>query len=328
MALTYDKLADRIRKDALSKPLMTSILRNMNYVQNVALAGHTPDGLHNELLVSRGVATVQRTVGAISLSGNTSWITNVDGFTDRGAVGVATLTLSSGKFTLPMRVDVTCTDTLCESKPYLATVEVVSATSVIVRTYSLTSALGAANVWGAKDCTFSISIHSAPYTSAAAALTAITEPKFNDALESTVWNQLVANQATQRSNALVGHSSAGVHSVREVARAWARVGFNSGPVTYSLDANSTNISSVSRTSIGRCHITLPGSTYTLPLQICHRSGWASDNAAQTPSDLFIVNFPDSQVTTTGLEAWIYKYDFAGKTWARADCDFDLAIHTT
>lgn len=316
----FNSLTDKIRRDPLGSAWFNQLLSNQRHNEDLSLTTHAADGAHNSLEVARAVGSILWTAATTTYSidaGSSSVIASVS----RTSAGVVVITLSAGFFVTPMVVRLTAMDTGGEALPYILNYTVDSATQITVRCFML-AALGG-NSWSATDGSFAIAIHSAPYTATASTM---SHPAFltrGSTFDFAMWNTFVQNQATLRSRLLVGHTSAGVHNTREIARGWAKVTDLAN--VFTLGTN-LNVSSITNVGPGICQLNLPASTYTTLMQVFAQADYSRSNSGLA-QNLALICFPRSQITTAKVVAYVYGYAASTNTWARRFIDFSLSIHT-
>lgn len=313
----FETLAARARKDPFAFALLNRTLGNQRANEALQLYEHTHDGEHNALEVARSLGTAV-------WDGATSY--SLEGESPSGRlvgvtrVGTGEVSVEVQDCSLPLAVRLSCMADLSESVPYLLSYEVASASEIIVNIQKL-SALGG-NTWVAADGHFAIGVHSVKFAPLSSPVTAIANAKRGDTLGPSKVNQLFVNAAQLRARMMAEHTSAGAHNAREIAKGFARLGYTGG--LHSLD-DSENVSSVSNVSTGRVRLTLPGSTYTTPLQVFGQPDY--DRTSGVPQDLTVVCFPRAQHTATTIDAYLYQYDSSANSWGRAEFPFAASIHT-
>lgn len=313
--MPFTTLEAKARRYTLGHPFFNWFLENGDSNDLLAAVEHTPDGLHNAQTVARAVGGCTYSAGYTIDTGSSSFISSVA----TPAVGTATLTLTTGKFTTPMSVLVTPTFNSGD-QPWIATSEVVSATSIKVYLFKLDSTAG--NAWTATDGNFVISIFCDQYASTATPVARATARVRGQSLDVATWNNVVEDQAVQRANLLVGHTSAGAHNIREIARGYGR--FTYAASAYTLAAG-VNVTSGTRLGAGICRVNLPASTYTTLMQPFVQVGY--DTTAGATGDVYLAHCPQSSMTATTCTVRLWKYTASTDLWALADADFSVTIHT-
>lgn len=321
--MAYQPITAKVRKDPFGFGLWNRLRTNLLDAQSLEKVEHNLDGTHNSLEVARAVGSVVWGGATYTLSGFNAFVSSV---ASAGA-GIITLTLGAGKFSTNMVPMVTAQGVNGESLPIIASARVISATSVEVYVRQLAALAG--NTWNLADGTVAVALHASPYT--AGGLSAITSPlsKMRGqcvSAEAADWNTFVTGEATLRANQLVGHRSGGTHNIREMARAYAALKWDGA--NYSITSSSAGgVTAVSRVGAGIVDLTLTGAgAFALPMQVFGEVDYARNNGGSF-GDLYVIDFPTSQMTATNVRAYIYKHDFAANNWARADTNFYAAVHT-
>lgn len=315
------------RNELLDAARINQMVKNHLDTRGLILIGHNYNGTHNELEVARGVGNITESGGTPAVqSGSSALFTAVSGFTSGGTTGIATITIDSallGGQNYCIRA--TPNDTGVELLPHMCTVEQVSATQVKVYCWKLASLAG--NSWSLTDFDFSIAVHAQKYGLVGTAWSTPVGVEDENGLIPNDVNRHTEGVAGQYRYAKVGHSTAGAHIIREVARAWGSVLFDSAGPSYSKGAGSANLSStVTRSSIGNVVINF-STPLTGPTQTFHWEGY--DRGAGDIADFVIVNFAPSATSgsVTQLNVYIYKYNSGANTWAFADADFSFQTHS-
>lgn len=280
-------------------------------------------GGHNAIEIPREVGGVHFTAGAYALEDFRFCQS-----TTKPAVGACTLNLDADVYLDADQIVVQATN-MSETginKPVI-TSHVVSASSAVTFYHQyLTSALGAGNAWAAEDANFCAALHGPPLPRGANAAAGTIKQRGNTLTDvSTDYNGLVQADADLRAKFLLEHDSAGNHIAREVAQSWAHVEVQSGGGVYRRLATGTrNALTVSRPGLGICRLTNT-TAWTLSAQPFVMLDYQRANGGAL-EDAYVVCAPRSLVTTTTLDLYIYKYDFATDLWSRADTDFFVAVH--
>lgn len=309
----FTTLTPRVRKDPLG-PIALNALRGNSYVYLPRLAGaeHDTDGTHNAW-------EIPRTVGGVNYGGSYSAGATFNSRLSSlasGSTGVVTLTLAANQFTMPRMLAQVSPRADGDVRPCIATAEMVSSTSVVVRLKKLSVALGVGNTWAAYDGTFSVALHGEGILTSAPL--AATKQWYQQQVLTdgdTDWNAIVQNLGTLRKRALVEHGTNGAHVANVVARdvGWCDL---SG-TTYTL-AQGTPLG-VSRVSAGVVDVTMKftyGSTATM---LAFPSVQATSN-----TQLWVIN-PIPQSTTV-CRFHIFLFDAGAETWDHADAPFAFAVY--
>jgi len=312
----YFPLVDTAWKDPFGPQRYNSLVSNLRYVRANFDAEHIRvTGEHNVWEVPR----VCRSINGTVVSPSSSDITAVA----NPAAGEYDLTLAAGRFTAS-RIRVQVGAPGADLKPWAVNAEIVSATSIKLRFQKLTSALGAGNAWAATNAApFSVAIHSEPLArgtwaamgglrNAGVALSGDTSATQAE------WSHFPRESAAAYKALTAAHTSAGVHNVREVARYYGLCSYDPVTPKYTV-SGSAALGAVSRTSAGivvvnYTALTTPVSAFASPM--------FAASGGTTGDTYLIASTPGVSSTTF----YLYKYNFAAKTWAAADGDFFFVIH--
>ena len=296
---------------------LSGLGQNMSYARALMNVEHMTSGEHNTRRVPRACVSVVWGGSSYSISPSSSDVTSVSS----GATGTVTLTLASNRFSADIRPQLNFKGAGVSTKPWSMGYKVSSATSVVVYLNQLSSALGAGNSWSAADGSFDVALHSDPL--GRGAWTHTPNPHMRgDTLtdESTDWNALVQSHGDMFSALKSGHTSAGAHNVREVAKAYANVLWGGASYSLASGAGHSNVSSVSRSSTGVVVVTFGSMTTPTQNFVC------PDYLRTTGGDPILYVTQAAQTSATQSTVYIYKYDSASKTWNYADADFFIAVH--
>jgi hypothetical protein len=318
---SYRKPAAKARNEPLGFATMNQFAQNLEYISLLHLVEHDPIGHHNALEVARIVGS--------AVWGGATYSTSNTAFTLAGGnnPAVGTVILTNSSTTLPsssQTLALTVQDVEGESKPCIAGYRVTSSTTVEVYLKHLTSALGAGNAWAAKDMTVAVAEFARPYVSHFLSYTPATPLTRGDYLTPENWGAVsIANRALLTTE----HTAAGEHNLRQVANGWADIAFDFGGTSYAATSDSGDIASVTRLSQGIVEVGLEvASGFTTPMQVFAHVGWASSDPGAAETDMHVICFPTTQMSSTKVTAYIYKFDSVAKTWDRADADFYLSVH--
>lgn len=286
-------------------------------------------GEHNAAEIPREVGSVYYAAGPTYSAHDFRYATGVT----RNGVGDVSLNLDSDPYPniyqLALQVQ-NCSESAI-NKPTSTGYVVVSTSEVRFYSYVLTSGLGAGNAWAAEEADFCVALH-APPLPVGANSTLGTSKHRGDFLtdDAADWNATVLADATIRDNFGQGHDATGSHDVREVAKGWGRIGVRSGGGAFDiLETGTLNpIAGVTRPGIGIAEITFT-TAFTLSAQPFVELDYARNNGG-TEEQVFAGGTPRSFIFTDGgavkLRVYTYEYDTGALTWARADCDFFIAVH--
>ncbi len=325
--MPYNRLPQKAANSLLGPGTLNSMRRNTSFNQNLIRGEHiVTTGEHNAYEVSRVCRRITTTpsVSPTSTDGITA-VTNP-------SAGRFVLTLAASRFETDMIVDV---NVLPEAiKPHIATVKIVSATSIEVFTQRLTSTLGSAgNVWGLVDTAFDISIHSRPlypedWTYGIPRVYGRNDVNNGYGLAGggsnvtpSGWSLLVANQADLYAKMTAEHTSAGAHNVRQVAEASAYLDFDGTKYDY-VRGNDGSDPFTSTTRVSTGVVQLNHASWTTPVSSFVSVDFERANGqARVP---YIVNAIDTSATVTTV--YCFKWDAANSWWIADDCDFWISLH--
>lgn len=330
----YPGWTARVRKDPLGPQGFNRLLDCFRWVDALMGVEHLRStgasvgviGEHNAAEIPRTVGSVYTTVGPVY---------NLEGFrygslaggagVHNPAVGTLILTLGSGLMLYQHNsVQVTNCSESGISKPCVTQAQLNDDTTVRFYSKFLSSALGAGNTWAAEDGHFVAAVYAEPLPDAE------VFPGYphlkGEFLSSAITdlNATIIGSDITRAGMLVGHSAAGLHTAREVARTYAAIEFSTGAYRL-LDSSARNVcATVTTIGVGICELTFTNA-WTLPAQPFVMVDYARNNSGAV-ADFYVVCCPRSLITTTKVRYYIYKYDFAALTWARADTDFFTVVH--
>lgn len=312
--MAFTPLPARAADDILGPNYLSMLRNNLYHLRSMAEPEHLPStGEHNAWEVPR----VEAQIGTSSASPSTSDITAVT----NPATGTYALTLASGRFTTSMRI--TVAPSREDAKPYLASYRVVSATSVEIYNKKLTSTLGSAgNTWAAVNDPVNVTIHSDPL-----ALTAWGAQAPNPFVRGSgligggsgldSWSRYVRTMGDLNKILLVGHTAAGEHNVRNVAKVCGRLTWNGSAYSYS---ESLGVSSINRVSAGIVEV----NHGTLSSQHAFCAPDYQRTNSGSPNVPFIVLGKASGTTKTIM--YLYAWDQTNGWWQVADGDFFFTIY--
>lgn len=330
MSDSFPTWVAKIRKDPLGSTGYNRLLARARWAETLFLREHLSTSIGSGA-GEHNAAEVPREVGSIYVTGGPTY--NKEGF--RYATGVTrpnpgefAVALNSNPYpsTGQMAVQIQNTSEAGINKPCLSTFVLGSSSLITVYQQKLTSALGAGNAWATDDDSFVMAIHGAPLGIGLAGTQGISKQRGDELSDtSTDYNQQIQFDADLRAKFLLEHSSAGVHTNREVAKSWAHVEVNSGGGSYRIvSTGSRNALTVSRPGAGIARVTNT-SAWTLSAQPFVMADYQRANSG-VESDTYVACVPRSLITTTTVDIYFYKYDFGAMTWARADTDFFIVVH--
>lgn len=330
MSDSYPGWLPRVRKDPLGPQGYNSLISGFRWVEGLFGREHIHGtGEHNATEIPREVGSVYITAGP---TGNKEGFRYVTAAT-RSAVGTIQLATDATKYTFLQQMGLqvgNCSETGI-TKPCITQALILSSSSIEFYSKYLSSDLagGAApgNAWAAEDANFVVGIHGLPISPGATATESGLVIKGNTFSDATArWNAHVAADAGLRSDFRVEHSVAGVHTNREVAKTWASIQVRLGGGAYTIADSSARNPCVSATYVGAGIVDLTFPTaWALSAQPFVMPDYDRINGG-APGDIYVICTPRSAITTTVVRAYIYKYDTAALTWARADTGFFIAVH--
>jgi hypothetical protein len=293
--MAFKPISAKVRKDPLGHGLANDLVENNDNNAQLLYSEHTPDGKHNSIEVPRAVGLIRYSGGSYTLhSSSSSTISSISS----PSTGKVTLTLESGKFSTPMSIRLTPMDSTTDTVPWLCSYEVTSATSVSVYVRKLS----ATDTWTLTNGSFAIGIHSAPFTSSASVITQPSKLVRGSNLGKSHWNTMVSNQATVRTNQLVGHASGGAHTAKEFPigyfAAWEDVS------EFNVLTRVGYIDSISMPATGVFRANLTASTFTAPFPVFAWSQARPEyyGGEGTPT---IACVPEDELTSTVCNVYVY-----------------------
>lgn len=319
----YQKLPRKVANDPLGIGTMNALRSDQQHLRAMIARDHLVDtGEHNAWEVARVCRRITTTPTVSPSSSDITAVTNP-------STGKYVLTLAASRFSTDMRIRL---NVLPEpTKPFIGTYKIVSATSVEVYCYKLTSTLGVAgNAWALVNTKFDISIHSTPLQQAAwphgvpvpwvynGASSGYGLTGGGDNASPFGWSNLVQDGAQFNALVAAAHTSAGAHNVRQVAKTSGHVVYN-GSVYKSLDAVDP-FTSYNRVSAGV--VELNHASYSTPV-----SGFVCPDYSRYNSGTdypFICIAEDTTATKTTV--FCYRWNTASSWWEAADCDFWIDLH--
>jgi hypothetical protein len=304
----FKRLTTKARKDSLGYGFLNQLYGNGLIIDGLAAKEHADDGSHNSGQVFRAVATVTYS-GGYTLAGESASILSVSS----SGAGIVEITLDPDFFVLPMVVTLGLGAAQSNERGYCMTYKVIDTETIMVYLNHVV-----ASVWTPADVTFFIGISCPAIDETASPLTEISPRIRGMAHDFATWNSFVERQAIQNERLLVGHTAAGAHNVREVARAWGYVEWD-GVSAYSLVA-SEGIDSINHDDVGEVTVTLDAGLVTGDVQVFSSCG------PQDSDELHQVGFPAFAMGTDYVKAHILKNTAGGNSWAVADASFWLSVH--
>lgn len=327
-----EQLANKVRKDPLGPVTLNQAQANIEAVNGKMLHEHFSDGQHNALEVPwiLGHVDVGTTgylfdsaFGGSSIARPSTGRATINAVS--GVVGdVDTPTTSAAP---AASVIANVSDGGIVNFPYVVEVEMVSATSIAVRTRAMTSTLGSpGNSWSDADAAFEIAVHAQKQPVDLSALGSHLLKQRRDFLteEATDWNALVANQGTVRKALSLEHvpdenltTFPGDHLVDRIAKASGLFVPVAGPSYSAIVSRGTG--GLSRISTGVVEVTL--SEYDLAstdLAACFCQAQPTSE-----NELIIVNgrCHAAGAGSTTFRFYVYAYSVAENKWSREDRAF-------
>ncbi|MBL8909878.1 MAG: hypothetical protein JNM17_04150, partial [Archangium sp.] len=304
------------RNDPLGPVTLNQLHANIEQLDVLARREHFLTGKHNAV-------EIPWVLGHID-TGTTGYLfdtTYGGGTIARPSAGQTTVSIASGVVGSVYSVGsslvsqgsilVNVSDSDIANRPYLATAEFASATSLRTRTRRFTGTLGTpGNSWdngGGADAAQDVAVHAMKQPVPASTLLGRLEKQRRDFLteQATDWDALVKNQAATSKLLGVEHTSSGVHNANRIAKGTALVRWDGS--AYSLMA-SHGVSSVSRTSAGIIVITISSTMSSTNLAACFPTGQpAADD------DLVIIN--GRATSTTQFTFYTYGFSVSENKWS-------------
>lgn len=317
--MPFSSLATKVRKDPMGPLTLEQLRANVAYLRRMVNSEHIQStGEHNAVEVSRVCRQIDT---GTTVSPASTDIASVS----HPATGKRVLTLASSRFTSDIRAQINVVPT--DDKPHTGVVSIVSATSVEVYTQHLTSTLGVAgNVWAAVDAGFDIALHSQPLDAGSwnpLPQSRVRGDTLNDdyTASTSTWNALVQEEAELYRILTAGHTSAGVHNVRQTAFKSGLVRWD-GATTYAADSTmNSDFTSFSRLSKGIVQVDFAAMTTPVSGFACHDY---QRQAAGSPGHFFLYNV--TPISSTRVWVLIFRWSSGDGYWIHDDSDFFLAVH--
>jgi len=319
-----EQLGTKARNDPLGPTTLNQAHSNLEVLDGLVRREHFADGQHNAL-------EVPWIVGHIT-SGTTGYLFDTaygGGTIARPATGRVTLNAASGVIgtatgasgsTVPAAsILANVNDAQIVNFPHTFEAEVVSATSIELRTRVMTSTLGSpGNSWSDTAVAVNVAVHAQRQPRDVSLLASHVLKRRRDFLtqDATDWNALARNQGTVRKALSLEHTSAGVHNVNRIAKASGWFKPASGPSFTTLISH--GVSSVSRISAGVVEVTLSSTLSSTDLAACFPQAQPA-----TEDELVIVN--GRCTSTTKFRFYIYVYSVAENKWSRDDRPFTAVM---
>lgn len=318
-----DQSPARIRKNPLGPVTVNQAHANIEQVDRLALSEHFSDGQHNAQEVPWVLGHADgATTGYLfdSAYGGTLARPATGELTVSVASGVIASASGLGGADFPAAsVLANVSDPAIATYPHQVDVEVVSATSIKLRTRYMSSTLGSpGNSWASVAAEADVAIHAQAQPQDASLLASHTVKVRRDFLTeaATDWNALVENQGIVRAAMMREHEFNGVHAADRIAKASGWFKPIAGPGYSVLLGN--NIKGVSRISAGVIEVEHDFTFASTNLAACFPQAQPS-----TENELVIVN--GRCTTTTKFRFYIYVYSVSENKWTRDDRSFFAAL---
>jgi len=313
-----------IRKSPLGPVTVNTLHANTAVTDGMMMSEHFSSGKHNAI-------EVPWVVGAVN-SATTGYLFDTaygGGTIARPAVGRATVSIVAGVVgTVPgvsgisvpaAAVLANVSDAAIATFPHVIETEMVSATSVELRTKYMSTTLGTVgNSWADVAVGFDVALHAQKQPSTATLLSTYLTKQRRDFLTDAAldWNAMVSNQGVLRKTLSLEHSTAGAHNVSRIARAWGLFKPSAGPA-FSIVA-SKGVVSVTRVSAGIVDVVIDSTLSGVTVAACFPRAQPA-----TADELVIVN--GRCTATTTFRFYIYVYSVAENKWTRDDRTFSAPM---
>lgn len=302
--------ADKVRGNPLGPVTLNQAQANIDFVDGLVLREHLADGTHNAV-------EVPWIVGHVT-SGTTGYLfdtTYGGGTIARPGTGRATVSAVSGVIDTYAGILANVSDSDIEVRPYVCEAELVSPTSIEVRTWRWYATSESTWSFELAARAFDVAVHAKKLPVDASLLGSYLQKRRRDFLtqDATDFNRLSQSQGTVRKALSLEHTSAGAHNVGRIAKGWGW--FLSSGSSYTL-ADSSGIDSISRISAGVTEVTLTGSFSSANAAACFAQAQPSSAA-----EMLVVN---GRCTTAGKFRF-YTWVLSGGIWALADRTFTAVM---
>lgn len=309
-----------IRKSPLGPATVNQLQENIETIDGLFLSEHFASGKHNAPEVPWVLGAVDAgTTGSLfdtAYGGGTIARPAVGRLTVSVASGVVGLVIGSAGTNVPAAsVIANVNDAAIATFPHVVEAEMISATSVELRTRYMTSALGAVgNAWSAVAVGTDLALHAQKQTSDLSVLTSHSLKVRRDFLtdQATDWNALAQNQGLVQKALALEHAIDGSHKSDRIAKATGWFKPIAGPA-FSIVV-SKGVASVSRISAGVVEVTLSTAISSTALAACFPQAQPA-----TADELVIVN--GRCTSTTKFRFYIYVYSVSENKWTRDDRSF-------
>lgn len=325
----FYSLPTRVRKDPLGPSTINGLESNAELLTKLLSAEHLLTntngayGEHNAREIARASAQVAYSAG-YTLGGSEAYLSLAGGHNP--AVGTLILTVTSGK--IPVGKVAVQVQNMSESglvKPALTIANITSATTITYYNSYLSSALGAGNTWTAEDANFHTAIYSEPQVDGAFSGSMSPTRRGLGLRASTFWDPLIQRTGDLYFTFDQFHTpSSGAHDDMRIAKAVGHMEYSGGAYRVVSSSHNEGIGSITTVGTGICRVGL-SPALTSPISPFVMVDFARNNGGSA-GDVYVACTPISTVSTTQVEVYLYKYDFATDTWARGDTDFWLVVH--
>ena len=319
-----DQPGAKVRNDPLGPVTVNQAQQNIEVIDSLVLREHFDDGQHNALEVPWVLGHINATT--------TGYLFDTafgGGTIARPAVGRCTVSVASGVIGTVQDFEgadvpgasimANVSDSLVATYPFAIEAEIVSATSIELRTWRMTSTLGSpGNSWSADEVAVDLAVHAQQQPRDPSLLSSRLTKARRDFLtqQTTDWNALVSNQGIVRKALSLEHSSAGAHRVNRIAKAIGWFQPITGPDYNAI--YDTGVASVSRVSTGVVEVTINDTLTSTNNAACFCQAQVS-----SIDELVIVN--GYCTSTTKFRFYIYVYSVAENKWSRDDRPFTAVM---
>lgn len=312
--------ATKVRTNPLGPVTLNQAQANIEAIDALVLREHLSDGQHNAL-------EVPWIVGHIT-SGTTGYLFDTaygGGTIARPATGRVTINAefgvigenvgSNGALVPAASIIANVNDADIANVPHIVEAELVSTTSIELRTRKMTSTLGTpGHSWGDHVSSVHVAVHAQTKARSASLLSSYALKARRDFLtqDATDWNALAKNQGIVRKELSREHTSTGAHNVNRIAKAsgWFRP--TAGP-SFAITVSS-GVASVARISVGVVEVSLSSAFASTDLAACFAQA-----QPVSADELVVVN--GRCTTTTKFRFYIYSFSVSENKWMRDDRPF-------
>lgn len=320
-----------VRNDPFGPTGHNAVLQRQDYLHDFLGAEHDPaTGLHNTPHVARTLGTVTWSGAAYALSGFNALAKSVA----TPATGTIVITLETSYFDDEKGIIEVqpCDDTGgTDAHPWFATAKFTSDTTVTVFLKKNTAAIDTQQVIASTNGPFYIGIRNkrVDWTSPRTSSTPRRAVGEGFRVSSTNWNPTIQEVGDNRYASLIGHTSAGLHNLREVSKAWGYVKYDSAGTRYKLQAHQGLGAGVTRIAQGQCRIFLANCVPAIVAPVQAFAQTVSGVTAITDhTSLTKAMVPTSSCGATSVDVFLYQSYVSGTEyrWRTVDCDFFVRVH--